>query len=185
MAPRRAPLAEQIERRISDPLCGAGGGFPLRQREYTFGRRLPSGQVTLLCSPHRLGAAPFREHNAVLFVPPRAATWRGRLEIAEGFQLLPRQGQGPANIGPGRSLLRERRTEAVHQLPKLRTRVRFPSLAPRLAGAWPYPYLVKGETGKRGIEGSPGKALSHWACCRFGARSAAMRPALVLVSSRA
>lgn len=32
MAPLRAPLAEQIERRISDPLWGAGGGFPLRQR---------------------------------------------------------------------------------------------------------------------------------------------------------
>ncbi|HET9060062.1 MAG TPA: hypothetical protein VFN61_09090 [Acidimicrobiales bacterium] len=30
MAPLRAPSAEQIERRISDPLCGAGGGFPLR-----------------------------------------------------------------------------------------------------------------------------------------------------------
>src|SRR5271170_1161273 len=84
MAPRRAPLTEQIERRISDPLCGAGGGFPLRQREYTFSRRLPSGPAAL-----------------------------GRL-----------------TLGPGRSLLRERRTEAVHQLPKLRTRVRFPSLAP-------------------------------------------------------
>ncbi len=31
MAPRGAPSAEQIERRISDPLFGAGGGFPLRQ----------------------------------------------------------------------------------------------------------------------------------------------------------
>ena len=47
MAPRRAPLTEQIERRISDPLCGAGGGFPLRQREYTFSRRLPSGPAAL------------------------------------------------------------------------------------------------------------------------------------------
>ena len=31
MAPLRAPLAEQTERRISDPLYGAGGGFPLRE----------------------------------------------------------------------------------------------------------------------------------------------------------
>ena len=31
MAPRRAPSAEQTERRISDPLYGAGGGFPLRE----------------------------------------------------------------------------------------------------------------------------------------------------------
>ncbi len=28
--PEGAPSAEQIERRISDPLFGAGGGFPLR-----------------------------------------------------------------------------------------------------------------------------------------------------------
>ncbi len=31
MAPRRAPSAEQTERRISNPLYGAGGGFPLRE----------------------------------------------------------------------------------------------------------------------------------------------------------
>ena len=37
---------------------------------------------------------------------------------------------GPANIGPAEVRCpSERRTEAVHQLPKLRTRVRFPSLA--------------------------------------------------------
>ena len=45
MAPRRAPSAEQIERRISDPLCGAGGGFPLRQREYTVAVLVPSGRA--------------------------------------------------------------------------------------------------------------------------------------------
>jgi len=129
MAPRRAPLTEQIERRISDPLCGAGGGFPLRQREYTFSRRLPSGQVTLLGSPRALRPGSFPDHNAVLLRPTRpplrVVDWSDDVRFGSG----PTKSKARLILGSGRSLLRERRTEAVHQLPKLRTRVRFPSLA--------------------------------------------------------
>jgi len=39
--PFGAPLVERIERRISDPLYGAGGGFPLRPYDTHFPRELP------------------------------------------------------------------------------------------------------------------------------------------------
>jgi hypothetical protein len=100
MAPRRAPLAEQIERRISDPLCGAGGGFPLRQREYTFSRRLPSGQVTLLCGARGLGPAAFPDHNAVPFAPPspplRVVDWG----MVWAFGSGPTKGNTRLALGP-------------------------------------------------------------------------------------
>jgi hypothetical protein len=101
MAPRRAPSAEQIERRISDPLCGAGGGFPLRQREYTFSRRLPSGQVTLLCASGCLGPGSFPDHNAVLLFPPGPP-----LRVVE-WGLMGAFGSGPTRGKPRLTLGRD------------------------------------------------------------------------------
>ena len=100
MAPRRAPSAEQIERRISDPLCGAGGGFPLRQREYTFSRRLPSGQVTLLCASRYLGPGSFPDHKAVLCSPPGPPLRVVERGLMGAFGSGPTRGKPRLTLGP-------------------------------------------------------------------------------------